>query len=176
MQISPCGQFSLQSKLLSTCKHVLGLRSSVAQASLLDELGLQPLQIIWLKTCVKFFATACIASRGNPLLWEVMGANVELSKNCHKAWCARLDWILKCIGVLRCEEMDMCNPPDLNMVAQAVLHWAGVAAPTCNSAKHSCVVLSHHAAGRQVSATSIFACWVAHSTFVGAEHGSVLPQ
>jgi hypothetical protein len=32
--------------LLSICKHVLGLRGSVAQASLLDELGLQPLQII----------------------------------------------------------------------------------------------------------------------------------
>jgi hypothetical protein len=31
-----------QSELLSICKHVLGLRGSVAQASLLDELGLQP--------------------------------------------------------------------------------------------------------------------------------------
>jgi hypothetical protein len=38
------------------CKHVLGLRGSVAQASLLDELGLQTFQIIWLKACVKFFA------------------------------------------------------------------------------------------------------------------------
>jgi hypothetical protein len=49
LQLSPCGQSSLQSELLSICKHVLGLRGSVAQASLLDELGLQPLQIIWLK-------------------------------------------------------------------------------------------------------------------------------
>jgi hypothetical protein len=125
LQFSPCGQSSLQSELLSICKHVLGLRGSVAQASLLDELGLQPLQIIWLKACVKFFATACSASRGIPLLCEAMRANVELSKDCHKAWCARLAWFLKCIGVLSCEEMDMCNPPDLDMVAQAVLHWAG---------------------------------------------------
>jgi hypothetical protein len=33
LQLSPCGQFSLQSELLSICKHVLGLRGSVAQAS-----------------------------------------------------------------------------------------------------------------------------------------------
>jgi hypothetical protein len=38
---------------------------------------------------------------------------------------ARLAWFLKCIGVLSCEEMDVCNPPDLDMVAQAVLLWAG---------------------------------------------------
>jgi hypothetical protein len=37
LQLSPCGQSSLQSKLLSICKHVLGLRDSVAQASQLDE-------------------------------------------------------------------------------------------------------------------------------------------
>jgi hypothetical protein len=72
LQLSPCGQSSLQSELLSICKHVLVLRGSVAQASLLDELGLQPLQIIWLKACVKFLDTVCTASRGNPLLWEAM--------------------------------------------------------------------------------------------------------
>jgi hypothetical protein len=54
-----------------------------------------------------------------------MRANVELPKDCHKAWYARLAWFLECIGVLSCEEMDMCNPPDLDMVAQAVLLWAG---------------------------------------------------
>jgi hypothetical protein len=54
-----------------------------------------------------------------------VGANVELSKDCHKAWCARLAWFLKCVGVPSCEEVDMCNPPDLDMVAQAVLLWAG---------------------------------------------------
>jgi hypothetical protein len=85
LQLSSCGQSSLQSELLSICKHVLGLRGSVAQALLLDELGLQPLPIIWLKACVKVFATACSDSRGNPLLWEAMRANVELSKDCHKA-------------------------------------------------------------------------------------------
>jgi hypothetical protein len=36
-----------------------------------------------------------------------------------------LAWFLKCFGVLRCVEMDMCNPPDLDMAAQAVLLWAG---------------------------------------------------
>jgi hypothetical protein len=41
-----------------------------------------------------------------------------------KAWCARLAWFLKCIGVLSGEEMDICNPPGLDMVAQAVLNWA----------------------------------------------------
>jgi hypothetical protein len=71
------------------------------------------------------FATACSASRGNPLLWEAMRANVVLSKDGHKAWCARLAWFLKFIGVLSCEEMDMCTSHDLNMVAQAVLLWAG---------------------------------------------------
>jgi hypothetical protein len=50
---------------------------------------------------------------------------VELSKDCHKAWCARLAWFLECLGVLSCEEMDMCNPPDFDVVAQAVLQWAG---------------------------------------------------
>jgi hypothetical protein len=59
------------------------------------------------------------------MLWEAMRAIVELSRDCHKAWCARLAWFLKCIGVLRCDEMYMCNSPDLDMVAQAVLHWAG---------------------------------------------------
>jgi hypothetical protein len=34
LQLSPCGQSSLQSELLSIGKHVLGLRGSVAQASL----------------------------------------------------------------------------------------------------------------------------------------------
>jgi hypothetical protein len=72
LQPSPCGQSSLLSEVLPICKHVLGLHGSVAQASLLDELGLQPLQIIWLKACVKFFATACSDSRGNPSLWEAM--------------------------------------------------------------------------------------------------------
>jgi hypothetical protein len=57
-----------------------------------------------------------------PLLWEAMRANMELSKDCRKAWCARLGWFLQCIGVLSCEAMDMCNLPDVDMVTQAVLH------------------------------------------------------
>jgi hypothetical protein len=79
-------------------------------SDLQDKLGLQPLQIIWLKACVKFFTTACTSSRGNPLLWEAMRANVELSRDCHKAWCARLAWFLKCIGVLSCEETCATRP------------------------------------------------------------------
>jgi hypothetical protein len=54
-----------------------------------------------------------------------MRANVELSRDCHKAWCARLAWFLKCSGILSCEEMDISNQPELGMVNQAVLHWAG---------------------------------------------------
>jgi hypothetical protein len=127
LQLSPCGQSSLQSELLSICKHVLGWRGSVAQAT---GLGLQPIQIIWLKAYVKFFATDCTASRGNALLWEAMPANVELSRDCHMAWCARLAWFLKCIGVLSREEMDICNPPALDIVAHAVLHWAWLQATT----------------------------------------------
>jgi hypothetical protein len=38
---------------------------------------------------------------------------------------ARLAWFIGCIGVWSCDEMGMCNPPDLDMGAQAVLHWAG---------------------------------------------------
>jgi hypothetical protein len=48
------------------------------QAQLLDELGLQPLHIIWLKACVKF-TTFCTTSRGDSLLWEAMRAHVEPS-------------------------------------------------------------------------------------------------
>jgi hypothetical protein len=40
----------------------------------------------------------------------------------HEAWLA---WFLQGIGVLRREEMVIRQPPDLDMVAQAVLHWAG---------------------------------------------------
>jgi hypothetical protein len=54
-----------------------------------------------------------------------MRANVELLRGCHWAWCAQLAWLFECIGVLSREEMDICNPPDLDMVAHAVLHWAG---------------------------------------------------
>jgi hypothetical protein len=54
---------------------------------------------------------------------EAMRANVELSRDCHKAWCARLAWFLECIGVLSSE--DICNPPDLDMVAYTALIWAG---------------------------------------------------
>jgi hypothetical protein len=45
--------------------------------------------------------------------------------SCHKAWCARVAWFLKYIGVLNREGDGMCNPPDLDTVAQAVLLWAG---------------------------------------------------
>jgi hypothetical protein len=84
------------------------------------------------------------------LLWEAMRANVKLSKDCHKAWCAQLAWFLKCIGVLSCEEMDMCNPPEWDMVAQAILQSAGSCrlqllpceTCTCNAAAQHCWVKS----------------------------------
>jgi hypothetical protein len=84
LQLSPCGQSSLQSELLFICKNVLGLRDFVAQASILFELGLQPLQVIWLKTMHEVFVAAFTASRGNPLLWDAMRAIVELSKDCQR--------------------------------------------------------------------------------------------
>jgi hypothetical protein len=31
----------------------------------------------------------------------------------------------KCVGAPSCEDMDMCSPPDSDMVAQVVLQWAG---------------------------------------------------
>jgi hypothetical protein len=145
LQLSPCGQYSLQSQLLSICKHVLGLRGCVALASVLDELGLQSLQIKVVKACVKLFATAYTASRGNPLLWEAVRANVELSRDCHKAWCARPAWFLKCIVVLRCEEINMCNPPDLDLVAQAVLLWPGAAGNNSDIGVLQCKAISYHA-------------------------------
>jgi hypothetical protein len=38
---------------------------------------------------------------------------------------AQLPYTDHSIGVLSCEEMDVCNPPDLDMVAQAVPQWVG---------------------------------------------------
>jgi hypothetical protein len=74
---------------------------------------------------VKFLATAFTAFIGYPLLWEAMRTNVELSQDSHKVLCTRLAWFLNCIGVLSCDERDMGNPPNLGMVAQAILQWAG---------------------------------------------------
>jgi hypothetical protein len=39
--------------------------------------------------------------------------------------CARLAWFLQCTELCGYHGMDMCNPPDPDMVAQAVLQWAG---------------------------------------------------
>jgi hypothetical protein len=50
-------------------------------------------------------------------MWSCSGIVTRLS--------ARLAWFLKCISVLSREEMDIFNPPDLDMEAHAVLHWAG---------------------------------------------------
>jgi hypothetical protein len=46
---SPCGEFDLQSEILSIFRRLLALRGSVARASLMDELGVHPLQVHWLK-------------------------------------------------------------------------------------------------------------------------------
>jgi hypothetical protein len=75
LQLPPSGMSSLQSELQPIYEQVL--RGTTAQASLPDELVLQPLQVMWLEACVKVFANACAASRGNPLLWEAMRANAQ---------------------------------------------------------------------------------------------------
>jgi hypothetical protein len=68
-----------------------------------------------------------------------------------QAWCTGLAWFLKCIGVLSCEELDMCNPPDLDMMAQAVLLWAGSCKQQLLDAgaavQNTYALLSHRAAG-----------------------------
>jgi hypothetical protein len=115
LQLSLCSLSSLQAELLFVYTHVLGLRNSVAQASLLDELGLRPIQIIWLKVCGKFFATACAASRGDTLLRKAMQAAVELLKGCDKAWYAKASLVSQVYWCMICNELDMCDPPDLEM-------------------------------------------------------------
>jgi hypothetical protein len=77
-----------------------------------------------------------------------------------------------------CEEMDICTLPDLDMVAQAVLHWTGSRRQHilhAGATVQNTFVRCFRTAPR-CDITSIFACWVAHSTFVCAEHGSVPPQ
>jgi hypothetical protein len=51
---SPCGGSDLQSESLSNFRRLLALRGSVAQAVLMDELGIHPLQVYWLEACVTF--------------------------------------------------------------------------------------------------------------------------
>jgi hypothetical protein len=124
LQLSPCGHPSLQSELLSICKHVLGLHGSVAQASLLNELGLQPLQIIWLKACVEFFCLHCFQMQTVAMGGYVSkcGAVCGLLQG---LVCMASQVFLKGMGVLSCEAMETCNTPDQDMVAQAVPQWAG---------------------------------------------------
>jgi hypothetical protein len=63
LHLSPFDQSSLQSKLLSFSKHCLGLHGSVAQASLLGELGRQPLLVIWLDFYAQFCAPDCMVPK-----------------------------------------------------------------------------------------------------------------
>jgi hypothetical protein len=133
LQLSPCGQSTLQPELLSNCKHILGLSGSVDQATRLSEVGLQPLQVIWAASMCEALRYCLHCSRGNSLLWKAIQTNVELSEDCHKAWCARLlvAWFLNCIGELSCDEMDMCNLPNLDMVVRrSAVGWE-VTTPTC---------------------------------------------
>jgi hypothetical protein len=92
LQLSPCGQSSLQSELLPNSKRVLGLRGSVAQGLTTRRAWPAANTNHLAESMCEFFAAACTASRGSPLLWEAMRAIVELSRDCHKAWCARLAW------------------------------------------------------------------------------------
>jgi hypothetical protein len=75
--------------------------------------------------------------------------------------------------------MDMCDPPDIDMVAQAILQRA----ESCRQQLlHAGATVQHTSvqcfrnAPLDEETTSMFACRVAHSTFVGAEYGSIPRQ
>jgi hypothetical protein len=48
----PYGESNSQSEISSSFRRLLALRGSVARASLMDELGVHPHQVHWLKACV----------------------------------------------------------------------------------------------------------------------------
>jgi hypothetical protein len=73
-----------------------------------------------------------------------------------------------CSSVLPFDEIDLCKPPFCS--AQ------GAACNNSYNAKNLRAMLSHRAAGRSKSTTSILVHWVALSALLGAENGSVAPQ
>jgi len=126
---SPCGESDLQSEMLSIFRRLLALRGSVARASLMDELGVHPLQVHWLKACVTFFRAACASQHSSPLFYRAMFANVVLSRHSDTAWCAKLVKFLAVVGVEDGHgscigHMDMGNPPGVGTSVRRMIAWA----------------------------------------------------
>jgi len=80
--------------LLALYRQILGLRRSVASASLLDEVGAESLQHYWFKACVKFWSTAVLASESNALLDLVLRCELELGRVEARSWSGRLRDVL----------------------------------------------------------------------------------
>ena len=70
-------------------KRILGLRGQVCTQSLMDELGVAPLQSTWLKACLTFFNSA----RGaGGMLGKVVRANLLLGREgARGSWCFKLN-------------------------------------------------------------------------------------
>jgi hypothetical protein len=65
----------------------------------MNELGVHPLQVYWLKACVALFRAACASQHSSPLFYHAMSANVILSRHNDVEWCAKLAKFLAVIGV-----------------------------------------------------------------------------
>jgi hypothetical protein len=122
----------------SKCGALKGLSQGLVLALLLLQIRTQP----HLGCCLA--AATAAASAIFMLLCTNSATSTDTS---------RLAWFLKCIGVLSCEEMDMCNPPDMvghGSPSRSALGWelqATTPACGCYSAKHFCAMLSHRASG-----------------------------
>jgi hypothetical protein len=116
-------------EILSIFQRLLALRGSVARASLMDELGLYPLQVHWSKACVAFLKAACASQHSSPLLYRAMYANVILSCHSDVAWCAKLAKVLAVIDVEGSNgtcigHMDMGHPPGIACLVRCMICWA----------------------------------------------------
>jgi hypothetical protein len=95
----------------------------------MDEHGVHPLQIHWLKACVTFFRAACARQHGKPLFYRAMSANVILSRHSDVAWCVKLAVFLVVIGVEGSNgtcigHMDMGHPPGIACSVRCMISWA----------------------------------------------------
>jgi hypothetical protein len=95
----------------------------------MDELGVHPLQVHWLKACVTFFRAACASQHRSPLFYRVISANDILSRHSDVAWCAKLAKLLAEIGVEGSNgtcigHMDMGHPPGIACPVRCMISWA----------------------------------------------------
>lgn len=88
-----------QRALLSIYRRILGLRPSVAAASLVDEVGAYPLRRYWLKAVVNFWSSCIEAAEDNALLSEVLRMEVRLASAYSKSWLAGLVRVLSTLSM-----------------------------------------------------------------------------